>query len=208
MHEFVEIQNAGATTADLSGWKLAGGIAYTFPAGTPIAAGGFRVIALNPARLATVDPAIPTAILGPYTGTLSNNGDTGTGATTVDDTSTTNVTPFNGINGFQAMAFDSNGNYKRVATASDTPVPTLVRRPLCPPVTAFGMMSCLGFSSATASFMTFKSAFTAAAGTAARAATHSRFTFRITSLTWTARITTSRRFSRRTKATSSSRRTA
>ena len=76
VHEFVELQNTGASAVDLTGWTLTGGIAFTFPAGTTIAAGGFRVIARNPSRLATVYPGIPTAVLGPFTGTLSNNGDT------------------------------------------------------------------------------------------------------------------------------------
>ena len=35
VHEFVEIQNAGASTVDLPGWTLAGGINYTFPTNTP-----------------------------------------------------------------------------------------------------------------------------------------------------------------------------
>ena len=76
VHEFVELQNAGAAAVDLSGWKVAGGIDFTFPAGTTIAAGGYRVIALNPARIASVYGLVPATILGPYTGTLSNNGDT------------------------------------------------------------------------------------------------------------------------------------
>ena len=76
VHEFVELQNAGAAAVDLSGWKLAGGIDFTFPAGTTIVAGGYRVIALNPARIASVYGLVPATILGPYTGTLSNNGDT------------------------------------------------------------------------------------------------------------------------------------
>jgi hypothetical protein len=42
VHEFVEIQNAGASTVDLSGWTLAGGISYTFPTNTTIASGAFR----------------------------------------------------------------------------------------------------------------------------------------------------------------------
>ena len=54
VHEFVEIQNAGTSPVDLSGWTLAGGISYTFPANTAIAPGAFRVIAGNPRRLAIV----------------------------------------------------------------------------------------------------------------------------------------------------------
>lgn len=40
IHEFVEIQNSGATNLDLSGWALTGAIDFTYPAGTTIAAGG------------------------------------------------------------------------------------------------------------------------------------------------------------------------
>ncbi len=76
IHEFVELRNAGAAAVDLSGWKLTGGIDYTFPANTSIAAGGYQVIALNPARIASVYNLVPATVLGPYTGTLSNNGDT------------------------------------------------------------------------------------------------------------------------------------
>jgi hypothetical protein len=76
VHEFVEIQNAGASTVDLSGWTLAGGISYTFPTNTTIASGAFRVIARNPTRLATVYSLIATNVLGPYNGHLGNNSDT------------------------------------------------------------------------------------------------------------------------------------
>ena len=91
VHEFIELRNAGALPVDLSGWKLAGGIGYTFPAGTTIAAGGYLVIALNPARIASVYGLVPATVLGPYTGTLSNNGDTvrleDAGANTIDSVS-------------------------------------------------------------------------------------------------------------------------
>ena len=76
VHEFVEIQNAGASTVDLSGWTLAGGIRYTFPANTTIAPGAFQVIAKNPARLAIVYSLNAATILGPYSGHLGNDSDT------------------------------------------------------------------------------------------------------------------------------------
>src|SRR5881394_2002107 len=50
VHEFIEIQNTGAGPVNLSGWTLTGGIGYTFPSNTTIAAGAFRVIAKTPAR--------------------------------------------------------------------------------------------------------------------------------------------------------------
>ena len=76
MHEFVELQNAGANTVDLSGWTLAGGISYTFPTNTTIASGAFRVIAKNPTRLATVYSLTASNVLGPYSGYLGNGSDT------------------------------------------------------------------------------------------------------------------------------------
>lgn len=78
VHEFLELHNAGAATVNLSGWRLSGGIAFDFPAGAMIPAGGYLVIAKNPARLA----AIPqyglntNQIFGPYSGQLGNDGDT------------------------------------------------------------------------------------------------------------------------------------
>jgi hypothetical protein len=74
VHEFVELQNIGAEAVDLSGWKLAGAVDFTFPAGTSISAGEFRVVAKDPGRLQTVYGI--AGVLGPYTGKLSNSGDT------------------------------------------------------------------------------------------------------------------------------------
>lgn len=76
VHEFVEIQNTGTTTLDLSGWKLKGGVDFTLPAGTTVAAGGFKVIARTPARIEVVYGLAAGSVLGPYTGRLSNNSDT------------------------------------------------------------------------------------------------------------------------------------
>jgi len=76
VHEFVEIQNAGTSPVDLSGWALAGGISYTFPTNTTIASGAFRVIAENPTRLATIYSLAPSDVLGPYSGHLGNGSDT------------------------------------------------------------------------------------------------------------------------------------
>ena len=49
--EYLEIHNPDAATADLSGWALRSGVNYTFPAGTNIAAGGYLVVAANPAGM-------------------------------------------------------------------------------------------------------------------------------------------------------------
>ena len=93
VHEFIEIQNAGTDAVDLSGWTLgwtlieasaenpAGAeVSFTFPAGTSIAAGGFKVIAKDPTRIQHLYQI--TGVLGPFAsnlppdfgGNLSNRG--------------------------------------------------------------------------------------------------------------------------------------
>lgn len=74
VHEFVELLNPTAAPVNLEAWRLEGGITYTFPAGTTIAAGGFLVVAKNPARIQTVYSI--AGVLGPYSGKLGNSGDT------------------------------------------------------------------------------------------------------------------------------------
>ncbi len=65
--EWIELHNPMALDMDLSGWSLEGGVAYTFGEGSVVAAGGFLVVASDPARLADA--------LGPYVGTLSDGGE-------------------------------------------------------------------------------------------------------------------------------------
>lgn len=76
VHEFVELQNTGSSAVDLTGWRLAGGISYTFPSNTTLAAGAFCVIAKDPARLATVYSLATSSVLGAYSGHLKNGSDT------------------------------------------------------------------------------------------------------------------------------------
>jgi hypothetical protein len=63
--EFVELLNAGATAVNLAGWKLSddGNLNFTFPA-TNVPAGGFVVVAQNPAFLQTKFGA--AGALGPF----------------------------------------------------------------------------------------------------------------------------------------------
>lgn len=84
-NSFIELYNGGATAANLTGWRLSGGVDYLFPAGTTIAAGGYLVIAEDPP---TIQSAFGVAALGPWdnairtyadgaveTAGLSNDGD-------------------------------------------------------------------------------------------------------------------------------------
>jgi len=72
--EWVELHNQMAVNVDLSRWSLRGGVDFTFPEGTVIAGKGYLVIAASPADLMAATGL--TNVLGPFTGRLSNNGET------------------------------------------------------------------------------------------------------------------------------------
>jgi hypothetical protein len=71
--EWIEIHNQMAVNVDISGWSLADGVSFVFPSGTVIPAGGYRVIAKLPGHSSLA--GIP-GVLGPFTGSLSNSGET------------------------------------------------------------------------------------------------------------------------------------
>ncbi len=68
--EWVELHNKMSVNMDLSGWEISGGVNFTFPNGTVIAAGGYLVVASNPGAMPGV------TALGPWTGSLNNGGET------------------------------------------------------------------------------------------------------------------------------------
>ena len=72
--EWLELHNQMAVDVDLSGWTIGGGIQAEFAEGTIIPGGGYVVVAAAPAELASHTGL--TNLLGPFTGRLSNNGDT------------------------------------------------------------------------------------------------------------------------------------
>ncbi len=71
--EWIELRNQLALDVDLTGWSLQGGIEFEFADNTLIPADGYLVIA---ADLAALAGAGFTDALGPYTGSLSNGGET------------------------------------------------------------------------------------------------------------------------------------
>jgi len=71
--EFVELCNTGTNEVDLSGMRFAKGLAYSFPDGTVVGAGGFFVLARNAKAFALRYGRAPDAV---YKGTLSNKGET------------------------------------------------------------------------------------------------------------------------------------
>ena len=74
--EFIEIYNPDAEPVDLSGWALTTGADYTFPAGTSLAAGGYRVVVANVASFSAAYPAVAN-VSGPWAAgaTLSDKGE-------------------------------------------------------------------------------------------------------------------------------------
>ncbi len=72
--EWVELHNEMAVNMDLSGWSLAGGVDFRFAEGTVLPGGGYLVVAVNPAALVAATGA--TNVFGPFTGRLSNSGET------------------------------------------------------------------------------------------------------------------------------------
>ncbi|HRT57156.1 MAG TPA: lamin tail domain-containing protein, partial [Candidatus Paceibacterota bacterium] len=72
--EWLELYNRSTNAVDLSGWSLAGGIAYQFPPGRTLGPGSFLVVARDSQTLSWLYPAID--IVGNYTGQLANDGDT------------------------------------------------------------------------------------------------------------------------------------
>jgi hypothetical protein len=72
--EFIELKNVGATTLDLSGLIVNGGIHFTFTNGTFLGVGQFFVLARDANAFHTKYPSAP--LNGLYTGKLSNGGDT------------------------------------------------------------------------------------------------------------------------------------
>ena len=74
--EFIELYNNRAVFEDLSGYAFTNGIQYVFEPGTILEAKQYLVVAKNPVALAaTYHGAGIGAIVGPYSGRLSNSGE-------------------------------------------------------------------------------------------------------------------------------------
>ncbi|HEV2694152.1 MAG TPA: lamin tail domain-containing protein [Verrucomicrobiae bacterium] len=74
--QYVELYNRSTNTVDMSGWQLADGIAFTIPANTLLATGGYLVIARNVAQLISHYPNLNASnCLGNFSGKLSHNGE-------------------------------------------------------------------------------------------------------------------------------------
>lgn len=70
--EFVEVYNSNPFVEDISGYRIAGAMDYTFPANTVLQGGEYRVIARNAGRVAS--EYCLSNVLGPFTGVLPQSG--------------------------------------------------------------------------------------------------------------------------------------
>lgn len=71
--EFLELFNGGTEPVELSGWRISGGVDWTFPAQTIVEAGAYVVVAQDPALLKTKYGA---RAFGPWRGALDADGET------------------------------------------------------------------------------------------------------------------------------------
>ncbi|MBN2843939.1 MAG: lamin tail domain-containing protein, partial [Sedimentisphaerales bacterium] len=74
--EYIELHNTASVAIDISDWSFDKGVDYTFPANVYIPAGGYIVIAQDKATLAGFYALDASVVYGPYSGKLSNDGET------------------------------------------------------------------------------------------------------------------------------------
>src|SRR6059036_1514893 len=72
--QFVELFNAGATEADLSGWALRKGVQFVFPNGSHVAPGGFVVVCRDRAEFVE-RYGTSIKVAGKFEGRLSQGGE-------------------------------------------------------------------------------------------------------------------------------------
>lgn len=73
--EFIELHNTDPVSAvSLDGWALNAGVGFSF-SGTIIPPGGFVVVSADPTAFMAKYPDVPAAVVGPWTGKLSNSGE-------------------------------------------------------------------------------------------------------------------------------------
>ena len=72
--EWIELHNQLSVDVELSGWRLAEGVDYQFAPGTTIGGGEYLIIAQNPTAFEAATGQ--SGVLGGYTGSLSNGGET------------------------------------------------------------------------------------------------------------------------------------
>ena len=70
--EFVELFNAGSTNVNLTGWRISGGIDYSFPSNTVLGAGNYLVVAAHLPTFSARYPSVANVIGSWLTFTVTN----------------------------------------------------------------------------------------------------------------------------------------
>jgi hypothetical protein len=74
--EFIELFNRGSNSVNLGGWRLSGGVSFTFPSNAVLSAGGYLAVAGNAAHLRTNYAFLGTTnLIGDFNGNLSADGE-------------------------------------------------------------------------------------------------------------------------------------
>lgn len=77
LDQWIELQNTGGTTVNLSGWELSEAVDYVFPEGTEIGVGGYLIVARSRDRFLTTYPDVnSTLVVGDWLRALSHGSDT------------------------------------------------------------------------------------------------------------------------------------
>jgi hypothetical protein len=71
--EFIELHNPSLDDVDIGGFRFDRGIVFVFPAGTVLRAGGYLVLAGDPAGISAAHGL--AGVLGPWTGALADGGE-------------------------------------------------------------------------------------------------------------------------------------
>jgi hypothetical protein len=116
--QFVELHNDGPAAEDLSGVAFSAGLTFAFPAGTQLPAGGYVVVAQDPALLALRGPPVPPGV-GVFrwsAGILGNGGETvrlvDANAIVLDEVTYDDATPWpGGADGLGASLELTNPGY-------------------------------------------------------------------------------------------------
>lgn len=72
LEEFIELHNPGDAALDLTGWSLSDAVTFPFPNGTILPAGGYVVVAMNPAAL---QARFGVTAVGAWSGKLNSTGE-------------------------------------------------------------------------------------------------------------------------------------
>ena len=71
--EWFELHNQQGVDLDISNWRLEGGVEFYFAEGTVVPRRGFLVVSADPENTNAHEDAL---VLGPFAGSLANNGET------------------------------------------------------------------------------------------------------------------------------------